>query len=205
MQIKDTNTEQAILDAAMIEFLDKGYARTKTTEIAKRAGVNHAMLHYYFRTKENLFNVVFQQKLQLLASSFTSTFNQDMPFFDQIKEAVENHFDFIDENPKLLFFIYSEVINNDERKLLLIKSLLPRVSTLLSKLKESIAEEIKKGTIEPIEPIELIMNIVSLNIVTFLAMPILGVLEDNTSFEIKNILRKRKENNVKFVINGLKK
>ena len=56
---EDVNTEQAIMEAAEKEFLDKGYTLTKTTEIARIAGVNHAMLHYYFRTKDNLFEKVF--------------------------------------------------------------------------------------------------------------------------------------------------
>ena len=60
---EDKNTEQAILKAAEEEFLKKGYALSKTTDIAKQAGVTHAMLHYYFRTKENLFEKVFSQKV----------------------------------------------------------------------------------------------------------------------------------------------
>ena len=60
---KKDNTEQAILQTAETEFLDKGFALAKTTEIAKQAGVTHAMLHYYYRTKEKLFERVFQEKV----------------------------------------------------------------------------------------------------------------------------------------------
>lgn len=62
MAPKETTTEQLILEAAEAEFLEKGYGKARTTEIARRAGVNHSMLHYYFRTKENLFEVMFQKK-----------------------------------------------------------------------------------------------------------------------------------------------
>ena len=54
MKEETSNTEQSILKAAEKEFLKKGFSGSKTTEIAKEAGVTHAMLHYYFRTKENL-------------------------------------------------------------------------------------------------------------------------------------------------------
>lgn len=63
-EIKDRNTEQNILDAAEAIFLEKGYSGTTTTEIAKRAGVNHAMLHYYYRTKENLFEIIFEKQVK---------------------------------------------------------------------------------------------------------------------------------------------
>ena len=59
---KKDNTEQAILQAAETEFLDKGFALAKTTEIAKQAGVTHAMLHYYYRTKENCSSGFFKRK-----------------------------------------------------------------------------------------------------------------------------------------------
>ena len=108
MEIEAKNTEQIILEAAEKLFLDKGYAATKTTEIAQEAGINHAMLHYYFRTKENLFNKIFENKVQYFLSSFTSAFNQDLPFLEKIKLSVENHFDFIGTNPKIPMFIMRE-------------------------------------------------------------------------------------------------
>ena len=67
----DRTREAAILKAAEEEFLTKGYAGARTTEIAKVAGVSHTMLHYYFRTKENLFNCVYEQKVKLLSESIS--------------------------------------------------------------------------------------------------------------------------------------
>ena len=72
MKEDTSNTEQSILKAAEKEFLKKGFSGSKTTEIAKEAGVTHAMLHYYFRTKENLFNKVFEEKARQLADTFLS-------------------------------------------------------------------------------------------------------------------------------------
>ena len=69
MKEETSNTEQSILKAAEKEFLKKGFSGSKTTEIAKEAGVTHAMLHYYFRTKENLFNKVFEEKARQLADT----------------------------------------------------------------------------------------------------------------------------------------
>lgn len=77
---KEDNTEQAILQAAEKEFLDKGFALAKTTDIARAAGVTHAMLHYYYRTKEKLFERIFQEKVQVMSRSLCATFEDGKPF-----------------------------------------------------------------------------------------------------------------------------
>lgn len=83
MKEETSNTEQSILKAAEKEFLKKGFSGSKTTEIAKEAGVTHAMLHYYFRTKENLFNKVFEEKTRQLADTFLSRVDESLPFLEK--------------------------------------------------------------------------------------------------------------------------
>lgn len=203
MEKKDITTEQTILEAAEQEFLEKGFAGAKTTAIAKRAGVNHAMIHYYFRTKENLFTMVFQQKIRILAESFSQSFNQDLSFFDQLKLAIGTHFDFIAANPRLLFFVYGEIITNDRRKKMLVQSVFPKLKGIVKRLKDGIDAEVENGTICFIRPTELLMNIIALNAITFLAMPLLQIIKRNDK-EVEKLLKQRRENNIQFIINGLK-
>lgn len=203
MEKKDITTEQTILEAAEQEFLEKGFAGAKTTAIAKRAGVNHAMIHYYFRTKENLFTMVFQQKIRILAESFSQSFNQDLSFFDQLKLAIGTHFDFIAANPRLLFFVYGEIITNDRRKKMLVQSVFPKLKGIVKRLKDGIDAEVESGTIRFIRPTELLMNIIALNAITFLAMPLLQIIKRNDK-EVEKLLKQRRENNIQFIINGLK-
>ena len=106
---KEDNTEQLILKAAEEEFLEKGFVLAKTTEIARRAGVTHAMLHYYYRTKENLFEQVFRQKVQLVAKSLDTAFDEQLPFAQQLETLIQVHFEFIQANPRLPFFILNEI------------------------------------------------------------------------------------------------
>lgn len=199
----DITTEQTILEAAELEFLDKGFAGAKTTAIAKRAGVNHAMIHYYFRTKENLFTMVFQQKIRILAESFSQSFNEELSFFDQLKLAIGTHFDFIAANPRLLFFVYGEIITNDRRKKMLVQSVFPKLKGIVKRLKDGIDAEVENGTIRFIRPTELLMNIIALNAITFLAMPLLQIIKRNNN-EVEKLLKQRRENNIQFIINGLK-
>lgn len=203
MEKEDITTEQTILEAAEQEFLEKGFAGAKTTAIAKRAGVNHAMIHYYFRTKENLFTMVFQQKIRILAESFSQSFNQDLSFFDQLKLAIGTHFDFIAANPRLLFFVYGEIITNDRRKKMLVQSVFPKLKGIVKRLKDGIDVEVENGTIRFIRPTELLMNIIALNAITFLAMPLLQIIKRNNN-EVEKLLKQRRENNIQFIINGLK-
>ena len=203
MEKTDITTEQTILEAAELEFLDKGFAGAKTTAIAKRAGVNHAMIHYYFRTKENLFTMVFQQKIRILAESFSQSFNEELSFFDQLKLAIGTHFDFIAANPRLLFFVYGEIITNDRRKKMLVQSVFPKLKGIVKRLKDGIDAEVENGTIRFIRPTELLMNIIALNAITFLAMPLLQIIKKNNK-EVEKLLKQRRENNIQFIINGLK-
>ncbi|MDR1372127.1 MAG: TetR/AcrR family transcriptional regulator [Dysgonamonadaceae bacterium] len=203
MEIKNTNTEQTILAAAEKVFMDKGYSGTKTTEIAKEAGVNHAMLHYYFRTKENLFNRVFEKKAELFLSAFKDAFSSDLPFFEKIKKCVETHFDKIGENPKTPMFVLREVVVNKEKRDFILGKVIPAASFVLEELDKLIREEIAKGTITPIKPIDLLINIASLNVLTFIAAQVYFDFDKGMNDENRNFLLHRKKNNVDVILKSL--
>lgn len=204
MKEEEINTEQAILKAAEEEFFTKGFAGSKTTEIAKAAGVTHAMLHYYFRTKENLFNKVFQEKSALLAYSFRSFVDEDLPFFDKIKAIIEIHFDILAQNPKLPLFIFKEILGNEERENTCREVILPNVTKTLERLTEVVEEEIKKGTIRPIDPTDLMMSIISLNMFVFVAKPMVKLIINGGEAEYKTLLEHRKKENVEVILSRLR-
>ena len=107
MKTKDTESE--ILKAAEQEFMLKGFDGAKTTSIAHAAGVTHAMLHYYFRTKEQLFERILTEKVQLMSESVLAAFGQPgLPLLERLKDGVTCHFDFIAANPQLPRFIVNE-------------------------------------------------------------------------------------------------
>lgn len=132
MKEETSNTEQSILKAAEKEFLKKGFSGSKTTEIAKEAGVTHAMLHYYFRTKENLFNKVFEEKARQLADTFLSRVDESLPFLEKIKCFIEAHFDLLTANPELPLFIYREILTNECGKEICRKTLFPNFRLAIS-------------------------------------------------------------------------
>lgn len=205
MNEQSKTTEQLILEAAENEFLEKGFSGTKTTQIAQKAGVTHAMLHYYFRTKENLFQMVFQKKLLLVVQSIAGIYNSNLTFEDTIRKIVETHFDFVSQNPRLIGFVYNEIVSNQKNREELIQVLIPNFTQLFSKLTTLLDKESSEGHIRPIKPYNLIMNIISMNLVTFMAVPIMQEMTHIfDASQIENIIKERKESNVQFILNALK-
>ena len=205
MDLKSGNKEQLILEIAEKLFIEKGYTGTRTTEIANEAGVNHALLHYYFRTKENLFNKIFEQKAAQLLGSFSINIDDDSSFFEKIKNVIDTHFEFMYENPKLPLFIIREIVLDKERKNFILQNMLPIGKELHQKIKKVIRNEIHKGVIRPVKTSDLMLNIISLNVFAFVAAQIFFDMDEEKDKErLKLFLENRKKNNVEIVINSIK-
>ena len=108
--MREKSTETLILEAAEREFLAKGFAGARTTAIAEDAGVTHAMLHYYFRSKQNLFDRIVESKIELLDRLVFSAFDDDsFPLAERLSRGIAAHFDFIADNPGLPAFMITQL------------------------------------------------------------------------------------------------
>jgi AcrR family transcriptional regulator len=205
MNIKELNTEQLILEAAEAEFLEKGYGNAKMMAIAKRAGVSHSMLHYYFRSKENMFQMIFRQKVQALSHIFEGVSAQKLSFTDAIRLFVEGQFNLIAQNPQLPRFIFNEIVSNKENFNLLLEVVRPKIEPILGRLEKMLYVEIAKGAVRPIRFRDFIMNIVALNVSTFMALPVVENIFPNMNEQIKETyFNERRESNVQFILNALR-
>lgn len=204
MNIIQTDREQLLLKAAEEEFLEKGFGKARTTEIAKRAGVTHAMLHYYFKTKENLFKMVFARSAEIMANIMLFALQRDLPFLDRVRRGVEQHFDFIAANPHLTNFIFSE-IRSDDRLLAIVTDMM-KVKTIpfLIQLDIDIREEVAKGNIKFVESYDILLNVMSLNTTIFSGLPIFSVVVDFGEKDLLEILAERKEKNVDMILSMFK-
>ncbi|KAA6345720.1 HTH-type transcriptional repressor BepR [termite gut metagenome] len=201
---KEATTKEIIMEAAETEFLEKGFSNAKTTAIAARAKVTHAMLHYYFGTKLNLFQTVFNNKIQFIADHLILKKEQNLTFFEIIEDLIRSHFDFFSQNIRLVTFIYNEMVVSTENRNVLLKILQPKFVSVLAKIEPLMEEEILRGVIHPVKPIYLLLNIVSINITTFMIFPLIKdvYLSDE---EYDRLLKERKESNVRFIMHALKK
>jgi AcrR family transcriptional regulator len=206
MTSEEKNKEQAILEAAEKEFLEKGFEASKTTKIASLAGVTHAMLHYYYRTKGNLFNMVFEQKINLLKNSLHPLFhNQELPLLERIQIGMEKHFNFIAANPNLPHFVINELVTKPKLKDLFVKKVSSTAQQLIEQLQVEIDKEVERGTICPIKAITLLIDIASLNIFVFAALPVLRLVGPSFYTNEQEFLEERKKENVEIIMRRLKK
>lgn len=175
-----SNSEQAIMKAAEELFLENGYSKTTTTMIATRAGVTHAMLHYYFRTKEHIFIKVVDKYMDELLDSFQPLMRKQAPFWETLETGISAHFDFLLKHPSLPAFLYDTVRYNPE----LIESWRGRITGTLRRIAlfhgELIRKEMDAGRIRRVDPVQLMLDIVTLNISPFLLLPAARNMLDGT-------------------------
>ncbi len=204
--MKTNDTEANILKAAEEEFLLKGYDGARTTSIAKAAGVTHAMLHYYFRTKEQLFERILDEKIKLMGASVLMAFGEPgKPLFERIRNGVNKHFDFMKENPDLPRFVINEVITRSERQHLL-ASRVERLSTpIFAELQRSLDEASERGEIVPIDARVLMLDIISLNIFTFIAYPIAKTIYGDWAADSEQFFEMRKVEILELIMRRIKK
>lgn len=203
-QIEQHNTEELILLSAEKEFLEKGYSGAKTTAIAEAAGVTHAMLHYYFRTKDKLFEKIIADKMAKLGEIlFGVLSNRDLTLRENIELGVSSHFDFLAANPTLPRFIFNELYCNPQRLETMKNSILAMASQTIGNLQQVIDENAALGRCRRVNAAMLLLDIVSLNIFPFVAEPIINVVA-GCVFESKDdFLERRKRENVNTILHKL--
>jgi len=198
------STEQNILSVAERLFLERGFSLTSTTDIAREAGCNQALIHYYYRSKEKLFEAVFLPKALLFFSSLVSGFREEASFLENLKTLIESHYDLLQANPRLPFLLFNEINTNSSRILGLKEAVGERILYLQARLNRQLEEAVRAGEIRRITIHELIMNVVSLNITLFLGRPILQKLLGYSDREYLEEVRVRRSANVEFILGSLR-
>ena len=199
------DTENRILQAAEKEFFEKGYAGARTASIAEAAGVTHAMLHYYFRTKDKLFERIVSGKINMLGDIVLSAIgDSNLPLEDRIRQGIERHFDFISANRDLPKFIVNEVLTRPEHIEFVKQNALHIVNNLLNNFQHEIDEYAAKGLCRQVDARMLLIDIVSLNVFPFMAAPIVYGAIGDTYGSYDDFLVMRKKENVETILNKLK-
>ena len=198
--------EQQILAAAEQEFLTRGYDGARTTSIAQAAGVTHAMLHYYFRTKEQLFERIVDEKFETMSHSmFAIMGDPSLPIVERIKGGIEAHFDFVAQNPLLPRFVINEIISRPERYDVLYKRVGAIIDNVYRGLQSEINRSAERGEIEKVDIKMLFISIMSLNIFTFLAYPFMEPLMGELMANRERFLAERKAENIETILRRIKK
>ncbi len=181
---KNTYIEQQIIRAAKHAFVEKGYAKASMSDIAARAGINRSRLHYYFRTKEKMFEAVFADIMLSFIPSIHSIIFQDKPISDRIAEIVDIYFDVLKREPSFPAFIVQEIQRDAAHMFNTISNM--EIGQYATRIKDALQTEMKNGTIKKI-PIEFIFyTFYGLVVFPFLSKPLAEMFfEDNVRFEEK--------------------
>ncbi len=197
-------TEERILLAAEQEFMAKGFTGARTTAIAEAAGVTHAMFHYYFRTKEKLFNRIISEKVKLLKEALLSSFDSsNHSLSETIQNVINRHLDFIATNPDLPRFIVGEVYSNPERCGVFIQQLQACAPTMLNTLQSMIDDTAAQGLCRRVDAKMLMLDIASLNIFSFMAAPIVNAALDDCLADTSAFVERRKKENYDTIMKKL--
>jgi len=199
MTLAGENTENHILIAAREVFIAKGFEGARMQEIADHAGINKALLHYYFRSKEKLFEAVFSEVASNLFPAMKQMLEAELELKEKITLFIRIYLKALDENPFIPAFILNTLNTNPDSFLKYIKKagLNPRL------LQKQIDEEVVRGIIQAIKAEHLLVNIIAMCIFPFVARPIVQNIFDMNNDQYQAYLESRQTEIVDFVLKSI--
>jgi TetR/AcrR family transcriptional regulator len=207
---RDGDTERRILDAAHAVFLRRGTAGARMQEIAAEAQVNQALLHYYFRSKEQLARAAFERAGSQLMPPVIQVMASDAPLADKVARVVALELDHLSRTPYLPGYIIGEVAHRPERAQQLIAAMTRGLTPdeirprIFGTLRRQIAQGVAAGTLRPIAPESFMVNLVSLCIFPFAARPMLQAMLALDDAGFARFIAKRRDDLVVFFLGALR-
>lgn len=198
----DVATEARILDAARQIFRQKGYAGARMEEIAEKAQINKSMLHYYYRSKERLFEVVFTSDVGEMAPHIIQLLVSDLPLLDKIRAFVGAYLDMITAHPYIPGFVINELNRNQGDLLQTIRSRAGGLDQLTVFFRQ-VETEIWQGRIRPVDPRHLLITMISACVFPFIARPIIQMALQLDEAGFQAFIEERKQHLTNFIISGL--
>lgn len=198
---KDISTEQKIAEAAERVFMVKGIAGARMQEIADAAGINKALLHYYFRSKEKLFDHVFDQVFNEFVGGLRTIFDEDEPIESQIRTFIRKYLEIFDLKPDMPLFIQTEIYRNPalQKRFTFLESVFPE-----EKLRNAIQAKIDAGEWHPIRVSDFLTNLIALSVYPYLARPMLQKAFGMDDPGYEQYLKEREEFVFEFLMRGLR-
>lgn len=198
---RDGETERKILDAAHAVFVRRGTAGARTQEIADEAGVNKALLHYYFRSKEGLAEAVFRRAIGTMMPVIFAVIGSELPIEEKVRTIVDRQLTFLSGHPYLPGYVIGELTHRPER---MQKIFAERGPPPLDRLAAQIDEGVAAGTLRPITAQELVVNLMSLIFFPFAARPMLEVVLGMGGGAFDDFLQARRARLVDFYLNAIR-
>ncbi|MBV6477562.1 MAG: hypothetical protein HGGPFJEG_00301 [Ignavibacteria bacterium] len=197
----DVTAEQKILISAREIFHKKGFEGARMQEIADKAGINKALLHYYYRSKEKLFDAVFAEALKTLIPKVKELLDAELPLFDKIKYFTDNYIKLLMENMYLPVFVIYELFQNPEK---ILSKFTEKSNFTPSVFIAQIRKSVKNKEIKKTDPRQLFINLMSLCIYPIIAKPLIMKIYDLNEQGFNRFINQRKKEIPEFIINSIK-
>jgi AcrR family transcriptional regulator len=199
---KDETAEAKILTAAKNVFLTKGMDGARMQDIADEAGINKALLHYYFRSKEKLFETIFTEVANAFVPKVIKILEGEQPIFQKIELFCQEYINQIIQTPYVPIFILNEINKQPEAFL---KKILTGRNIPVQQFLGQLQNEVKEGIIKPIEPVQLLLNVLSLCLFPFVARPMIQLITGMDKEGFMALMEQRKTEVPKLIIASIKK
>jgi AcrR family transcriptional regulator len=203
MTENDKQTEEKIFEAATDVFIERGMDGARMQDIADQAGINKSLLHYYFRTKDHLFNAVFEKIAGQMFKKFAPVLDENLSLEEKIRFFFREHISFMQKNPRLPSFILNEIHRNPQRIKKLIQSI--DINKLWTTLEAQHKEELKRYNITKENIPQFMTTVAGMSVFPFAAKPIISSIMEKMGYNFDDYIEERKEYAADFVINALKK
>lgn len=191
----DISTEGKIKAAAKKLFTKNGFEATRTRDIAEEAGINLALLNYYFRSKQKLFEVVVRENVTLFLGSILETINknQHLTFDEKIELLIDQYIDMLLANPDLPFFILSISRTEEFKKDDSDNPILQSMKLMRASFMQTILADIQSGKLKPVHPLHIISNLMSMIVFPFAASALLKTRTGISDEEFEKLMLERKK------------
>ncbi len=204
--VDEKQTEEKILAAAQRVFVRRGIAGARTEEIAKEAGVNRALINYYFRSREKLAEAVFARVATSLFPPLMKTLGSDLPLRKKLQEVIDLELTQLSANPFLPLYVLAELQYHPEKLKKLIAQIVPihqLQEQVLSKLQNQLDEEAEAGRLIPVLAKDLMVMLMSLLIFPFAASTMIETMIGLDERERQEMLARRRSDLADFILKGL--
>ena len=207
---RDGDTERRILEAARRVFLRRGTAGARMQEIAEEAGVNQALLHYYFRSKDGLSAAVFREAAGRLLPAIAQLMGSDLPLEAKVERFVHLYIDMVRQNPFIPGYIVAELHHHPERMPQLMAQAAGVGATtefaalFLGKLRSQLDERAAAGTMRPIAAEQFLVNLLALTMFPFVARPMIAAVLSLDDAAFDRFIEERRRDVPRLVLDSLR-
>jgi AcrR family transcriptional regulator len=202
--MQKNNMEEQILLVAKELFMQNGYEGVSTTQVAKAVGCNQALVHYYYRTKQNLFKIICQQEIQKMLKILVDIPQEDISFENFIEKIIEAQIGFLKNNPDAPFFIIGELRHNSEVLKMMRELFSEFGKEIVGKIRMFVEMKQSKGELNDVSVEDLLIDIASLDVMSFVGQVLFTQILEMDSQTQEAFWERRKTHIKKLILSSIK-